>query len=174
MSALGLVETIGLVAAIEAADAMLKAANVHLLERNQVGSGLVTITVAGEVSAVKASVDAAAAAVKRLNPSALCSQHVIARPDAELGHVLALAPLPSPRQSSEHSFGSKPAIGVAVQAKEQGTPHDISQLKKMSLEKLRQVAKTVQGLLMTAEKAASANKKDLIEAIVTAHRQREE
>ena len=59
MLALGLVETRGLIAAIEGADAMLKAADVRLLEKNLATGGLVTITIAGEVSAVQASVDAA-------------------------------------------------------------------------------------------------------------------
>lgn len=88
MSALGLIETKGLIAAIESADAMLKAANVCLLERTQVGAGLVTITIAGEVAAVKASIDAAAAAVKRIEGAKIVSQHVIPRPDAEVDHII--------------------------------------------------------------------------------------
>ena len=66
MQAIGMVETKGLVAAIESSDAMLKAADVSLLDRTFVKGGLVNITVTGEVSAVKASVDAGAASVQRL------------------------------------------------------------------------------------------------------------
>ena len=62
--ALGLVETKGLVAAIEAADAMVKAANVRLMGKEKIGSGLVTVMVRGDVGAVKASVDAGAAAAE--------------------------------------------------------------------------------------------------------------
>ena len=76
--ALGLIETKGLVGAIEAADAMVKAANVKLIGRVQVGAGLVTVMVKGDVGAVKAAVDAGAAAAKRVGE--LFSVHVIPRP----------------------------------------------------------------------------------------------
>ncbi|WP_303649867.1 BMC domain-containing protein [Desulfobotulus pelophilus] len=89
MTALGLIETKGLLAAIEAADAMLKAADVRLLEKNLASGGLVTISVAGEVAAVKAAVDAGAAAVGRIRGGRVVSQHVIARPDKELGCIIA-------------------------------------------------------------------------------------
>ncbi len=88
MKALGLIETKGLVAAIESADAMLKAADVSLLDKSLVGAGLVTITVTGEVSAVQASVDAAVAAVNRLDGGTLVSKNVIPRPYAELECVI--------------------------------------------------------------------------------------
>ncbi len=92
MSALGLIETKGLLPAVEAADAMLKAADVRLLEKSLAGGGLVTITVAGETSAVKAAVDAGTAAVRRLTGAALVSTHVIPRPDEELARIIALTP----------------------------------------------------------------------------------
>lgn len=90
MTALGFIETKGLLAAIEGADAMLKAADVVLLEKNLAGGGLVTISVAGGVAAVKASVDAGVAAIHRIPGSILVSSHVIARPDAELERILAV------------------------------------------------------------------------------------
>ena len=80
--ALGLIETRGLVGAIEAADAMVKAANVTLAGKEQVRAGLVTIKVLGEVAAVKASVDAGAAAAQRVGE--LVSTHVIPQPDEQL------------------------------------------------------------------------------------------
>ncbi|MEY8000885.1 BMC domain-containing protein [Clostridium sp. Mt-5] len=80
MQALGLIETKGLVAAIESADAMLKAADVNILEKMYVGGGLVSIAVTGDVAAVKAAVEAGAAAVGMLNSTLLISQHVIPRP----------------------------------------------------------------------------------------------
>lgn len=93
MEAIGMIETKGLLAAIESADAMLKAAEVRLLERTFVGGGLVTITITGDVAAVKASIDAAAASVARLGQELLVSQHVIPRPHSELGETI-LSPIP--------------------------------------------------------------------------------
>lgn len=84
--ALGMVETRGLVGAIEAADAMVKAANVKLIGKEQIGSGLVTVMVRGDVGAVKASVDAGAAAAKRVGE--LVSVHVIPRPHDDVEGIL--------------------------------------------------------------------------------------
>ncbi len=84
--ALGMVETKGLVGAVEAADAMVKAANVTLLGKEKIGSGLVTVMVRGDVGAVKASVDAGAAAAKRVGE--LVSVHVIARPHDDVESIL--------------------------------------------------------------------------------------
>ena len=84
-NALGMVETKGLVGAIEAADAMVKAANVQLVGKEQVGGGLVTVMVRGDVGAVKAATDAGAAAEK---VGELISVHVIPRPHAEVDGIL--------------------------------------------------------------------------------------
>ena len=84
--ALGLIETRGFVGAVEAADAMVKAANVTLLGKERVGAGLVTVMVRGDVGAVKASVDAGAAAAKRVGE--LVSVHVIARPHDDVESLL--------------------------------------------------------------------------------------
>ena len=86
MKALGMIETRGLVAAIEAADAMVKAANVTLTEKEHVGGGLVTVMVRGDVGAVKAATDAGAAAAERVGE--LVSVHVIPRPHQELEEIL--------------------------------------------------------------------------------------
>jgi len=86
--ALGLVETKGLVAAIEAADAMLKASNVQLVGKERALAGLITIVVVGDVAAVKASVDAGAAAAQRVGE--LVSVHVIPRPDDQIGTILPI------------------------------------------------------------------------------------
>ena len=85
-NALGMIETKGLVAAIEAADAMVKAANVQLVGKEQVGGGLVTVLVRGDVGAVKAATDAGAAAAERVGE--LVSVHVIPRPHFEVDAVL--------------------------------------------------------------------------------------
>lgn len=84
--ALGLIETRGLVGAIEAADAMVKAANVYLIGREFVGGGLVTVMVRGDVGAVKAATDAGAAAAQRVGE--LISVHVIPRPHTEVESIL--------------------------------------------------------------------------------------
>lgn len=84
--ALGLVETRGYVAAVEAADAMVKAANVELVGRVQVGSGLVTIVVRGDVGAVKAATDAGAAAAEKVGE--IVSVHVIPRPHTDVERIL--------------------------------------------------------------------------------------
>jgi ethanolamine utilization protein EutM len=85
-NALGMIETRGLVGAIEAADAMVKAANVTLMGRTQVGGGLVTVMVRGDVGAVKAATDAGAAAAERVGE--LVSVHVIPRPHGEVESIL--------------------------------------------------------------------------------------
>ena len=86
MEALGMVETRGLVAAIEAADAMVKAANVVLIGSEKIGSGLVSVMVRGDVGAVKAAVDAGAAAAGSLGE--VIATHVIPRPHADVEKLL--------------------------------------------------------------------------------------
>ena len=84
--ALGMIETKGLVGSIEAADAMVKAANVTLIGKEFVGGGLVTVMVRGDVGAVKSATDAGAAAAQRVGE--LVSVHVIPRPHAEVEVIL--------------------------------------------------------------------------------------
>ena len=86
LQALGMVETKGLVGSIEAADAMVKAANVNLIGKVQVGGGLVTVMVRGDVGAVKAATDAGAAAASKVGE--LVSVHVIPRPHGEVEYIL--------------------------------------------------------------------------------------
>ncbi len=85
-NALGMVETKGLVGAIEAADAMVKSANVNLVGKEQVGGGLVTVMVRGDVGAVKAATDAGAAAAEKVGE--LVAVHVIPRPHTEVDAIL--------------------------------------------------------------------------------------
>ncbi len=232
MLALGLVETRGLLAAIEGADAMLKAADVRLLEKNLATGGLVTITIAGEVSAVQASVDAAKACIQRIAGSELISAHVIPRPDQELNSILLLDPDPNDPRDAEYFLPEKenttaqsgaaedsaPASSplsdavsetvsieiletpgeseelvvtefsatlsetdvTATEAENQASvPPDVAhpdaaRLKNMSLNRLRQLARTTDGLSMTEEAIASADKKSLIAAITRAFRKIEE
>ncbi|MDD7186688.1 MAG: BMC domain-containing protein [Clostridia bacterium] len=86
MEALGMVETRGLTAAIEAADSMVKAAQVTLIGTEKIGSGLVTVMVRGDVGAVKAAVEAGAANASRLGE--LVATHVIPRPHSDVEKIL--------------------------------------------------------------------------------------
>ena len=86
LDALGLIETRGLIGSIEAADAMVKAANVTLIGKEYIGAGYVTVMVRGDVGAVKAATDAGAAAAERVGE--LVSVHVIPRPHADLEQLL--------------------------------------------------------------------------------------
>lgn len=87
--ALGMIETRGLVGSIEAADAMVKAANVTLIGKEAIGGGYVTVMVRGDVGAVKAATEAGSAAAQRVGE--LVSVHVIPRPHAELDKILPKA-----------------------------------------------------------------------------------
>ena len=85
-NSLGMIETKGLIGAFESADAMVKSANVQLVGKEQVGGGLVTVMVRGDVGAVKAATDAGAAAAEKVGE--LISVHVIARPHTEVDVIL--------------------------------------------------------------------------------------
>lgn len=88
--ALGMVETLGLVASIEAADAMVKTANVQLIGKEKVQGGLITILVEGETAAVKSAIDAGAAAAQRVGQ--LISTHIIPRPDDQVDEIIGMKP----------------------------------------------------------------------------------
>jgi len=88
--ALGMIETRGLVGSVEAADAMVKAAQVTLIGKEKIGGGYVTVLVRGEVGAVKAATDAGAAAARRVGE--LVSVHVIPRPHDQVESILPLPP----------------------------------------------------------------------------------
>ena len=117
--ALGLIETKGLIALVEAADAMAKSANVEIEGYDQVGSGLVTISVRGDVGAVTAAVDAGAAAARRVGE--VISAHVIPRPHPELENMLPKGNGKSPRAygnyvnggDDSNAAGSTPAAAKA-------------------------------------------------------------
>lgn len=93
MQALGMIETKGLLATIEAADAMVKSANVNILEKIYIGGGYVSVTVTGDVGAVKSAVDAGISAVNKLDGNCLVSHHVIARPHYELDSIIETIPV---------------------------------------------------------------------------------
>ena len=99
-NSLGMIETKGLIGAIEAADAMVKSANVQLVGKEQVGGGLVTVMVRGDVGAVKAATDAGAAAASRVGE--LVSVHVIPRPHDDVEFIL-----PKGRSGGSTAAGGK-------------------------------------------------------------------
>ncbi len=105
MEALGMLETKGLVCLIEGVDAMLKAANVQMVGWEKVGSGLVTAFVVGDVAAVKAAVDAGAAAASRIGE--VVSVQVIPRPHEELVGVLSFAEAQASSQAGATSSPTK-------------------------------------------------------------------
>jgi len=147
VQALGLIETRGLVAAVESADAMLKAAEVKLLEKTIVGGGLISITVAGDVGAVKAAVEAGAAAVEQLNKNALVSQHVIPRPHESLEEIIIL----------EKTFVSKMENNVNIAA-------DLSEAESINLaEADPEVEERVQETEKDEEKENAASENALAE-----------
>lgn len=110
LEALGMVETKGFVGAVEAADAMVKAANVTLLGKEYIGAGYVTVFVRGDVGAVKAATDAGAAAARRVGE--LVSVHVIPRPHAEVERVLPVGRTGfSPDEQTQLPGGARGQLG---------------------------------------------------------------
>lgn len=193
MLALGLIETKGLIGAIDAADAMLKAADVRLLEKSLATGGLVTITIAGEVSAVQAAVDAAQASLARIEGVQCVSRHVIPRPDAELNGILLLrpreetpaaqpdpapaAPAATPREpaapAAEKIAKEGPAASSGAQSRANAAGFDPDKCKTMSMNKLRQLASSMK-VSLTREQIASAGRQTLMDAIDQAARKEKE
>lgn len=188
MKALGFIETRGLIGAVEAADAMVKAANVHLMGKTKVGSGLVTITVTGDVAAVRAAVDAGMASLQRIPGAVLVSEHVIPRPDESVSSILPAPEKDEKPQEPEQKEApelQKAAVvkktvtdkelktkGTKVSATVKGEEKipSASQLKKMTVGKLRKLARSMKNISLKDNEIGSAKKKDLIEAIINSNR----
>ncbi|MBR0597385.1 BMC domain-containing protein [Sinanaerobacter chloroacetimidivorans] len=182
MQALGLIETRGLVAAIESADAMLKAAEVSLLEKTHVGGGLVSIAVTGDVAAVKAAVEAGGAAVRQLNSTLLMSQHVIPRPHQELDDVIVAAtPLkedpaetPVEQENNTDVIPAEPQTdtveildelhkeAVDKIVLEYGLEKVIAELRKLKVVKLRNLAREYKDFGIAGRLISKADKQMLI------------
>lgn len=143
--ALGLIETRGLVGAVEAADAGLKAADVRLHGTERADAGLVTVKFVGDVAAVKAAVDAGAAAAERVGQ--LVSVHVIPRPSPELDLVLVDHEAPSP--------GSVPMAGGRV---------DMAQLEHEKVVVLRTMARRIPAFPIKGRDVARAGRDELLAA----------
>lgn len=188
MNALGMIETRGLVASIEAADAMVKAASVTLISKTHVGGGLVTVMVEGDVGAVKAATDAGAAAAERVGE--LISVHVIPRPAADVAHILDRRPEPKPEPEPEPPAPEpepepevpepEPEEAAHTEEIKEEQPEeahaekiDLSELTpealgKMTVAKLRIVARELGTTGMSRRDIRFAKKEDLIERITKA------
>lgn len=196
-SALGLIETYGFVGAVEAADAALKAAEVYLVDLTKVKGGIMTLTLQGEVSAVKASVDAGAASAERLG--VLLSSHVIARLDEEVWPMV-LPPAPAPEEGPEDPKDPQEPNDIEstdISSPLEDQPEDIPQepfeeegspvlqkplpkqeffrkamLEKLKVVELRRVARTVDGIAIPKNQIKYANKETLMREIMKAQERR--
>ena len=126
--AIGLIETRGLVGGVEAADAMVKSADVVMISKAYIGSGLVTVICQGEVAAVKSAVDAGSAAAKRV--SEVLSTHVIARPHPELDKIISGKCVRTGRGTFPKSRTPKPAPKNAAAPKPAASSTDKKTEKK--------------------------------------------
>lgn len=171
MDALGLIETRGLLPAIEGADAMLKAANVRLLNRIFTGGGLVTIMILGDVGAVRASVDAGAAAVKRIKASLLISEHVIPRPHDQIGEILKEKKddpgETESREKAENILKTEiPDLNreqLDTLFREKGLSEVLELIEKQAVVKLRKLAREYKDFGILGREISNAGKKQLTE-----------
>ena len=186
MKALGMIELYGYLAAVEALDSALKAANVSSLGATKVGGGLVTVMVEGDVGAVKASMDAAASAAERVGE--VISVHVIPRPHESVGEMLKPPTPPAPEKSPEPDPEPKPELKLEPEAEAvpeaSETPiaevsdnavieepvkaesYTEEMLEKMSVSKLRTIARELQVNNMTREQIRFGKKTELIQNIL--------
>lgn len=172
-----MIEVYGYLAAVEALDSALKAANVSLIDTVKVKGGLVTVLVEGEVGAVKAALDASAAAAERVGK--VFSVHVIPRPAEEVSRMLTINPAhPQWRRSDGDSEGEGPAAEIPMEM--QGTPAEANlpeedvratgftseQLAQMTVVELRKLARDIEITNLTRQQIRFAKKQELIHAIL--------
>ncbi|TLY27248.1 MAG: BMC domain-containing protein [Ignavibacteria bacterium] len=188
--ALGLIETRGLVGAIEAADAATKAADVTLVGKERADAGLMTIKLKGDVAAIRAAVDAGAAAAQRVGE--LVSAHVIPRPDDETEILIypppwqtkekpaaqeRRAPRRQPRARKEQSIREQmpeaepeipepeePSGPAMVMSEDEETYRQ--QLRNMTVHELRRYARSVKGLPIHGREISRANREALIDRLI--------
>ena len=164
--ALGMVETRGLVGSIEAADVMVKTANVHVLGTEYIKNGFVTVEVIGEVAAVQAAVDAARASASRIGE--VISTHVIPRPAEEIEPILkkemerGTSPPHEEEESEEGEEAFEPELFVASKDDKEYR----AQLEEMTVHQLRSLARTVPGLSIAGREISMANKETLISELM--------
>lgn len=160
--ALGLIETRGLVGAIEAADAALKTAHVQFAGQERIDEGFITIKIIGETAAVRAAVDAAAQAAQRTGE--LVSVHVIPRPHDELVRVM-----PEIRSSDaeENYTGIQSKSASSTETDEHAKEYK-DQLDKLTVHQLRTLARSIENLSIQGRQISMANKKQLIDELLRA------
>ncbi|OGU54769.1 MAG: hypothetical protein A2V66_08380 [Ignavibacteria bacterium RBG_13_36_8] len=168
--ALGLIETKGLVGAIEAADAMVKTANVRLVSKEKVTGGLMVVKVIGETAAVKASVDAGAAAAQRVGE--LVSAHVIPRPDDQIENLIFDSSLQivkrgptviktSKRKEDVTLFDEEEKIEKADYG-ELEIPSE-EELEKLNVHELRRLARGYENFPIKGREISRANRQELLD-----------
>ncbi len=171
--ALGLVETRGLVAAIEAADAMVKTANVVLVGKEQTNPALITIKVVGETAAVRASVEAGAAAAQRVGE--LVSKHVIPRPAEGMDDLIYVSGSRTQPDVEDELRGgrfeeveeSEPEVPYAMpEGLTEEQKEYYNSLEAMTVHELRRFARNVQGLKIYGREISRANKPQLLEELM--------
>jgi len=189
MKAIGMIETNGLLASIEAADAMLKAANVTLLSKERTGGGLMTVLVTGDVGAVKAAVDAGIAAAAKVGK--VLSSHVIPRPHEEVADMLQEqhnpaapaatrqedAPLSPEEQPAEPEQPTGPEQPEQTEEAESEPSDSIpSELRKteeelqaMKVVELRSLLRKLPHKTLTPEEIKYANRETLLQDIRRAY-----
>lgn len=181
MKALGMIELYGYLAAVEALDSALKAANVSSLGATKVGGGLVTVLVEGDVGAVKASMDAAASAAERVGE--VISVHVIPRPHESVGNMIK-PPTPSaPEDVKASSVDAEPELKPEPEAESEAAAVEVPDdaavtepaesegytqelLEGLSVSKLRTIARELQVDNMTREQIRFGKKNELIQNIL--------
>lgn len=178
--AFGMVETRGLVGAIEAADAMVKTANVRLIGKERTDPALITVKIIGDTAAVRSAVEAGAAAAQRVGQ--LVSKHVIPRPaegvedlvfaksilsEQEISALVERGILPLPR--AEQAEAPEPDEDVEF-SPPQSTEREqyLEELKSMSVHQLRSYARGVKGLSIYGREISMANKEELLDELMKA------
>ena len=167
--ALGMVETRGLVGSIEAADVIVKTANVHILGTEYIKNGLVTVKIIGEVAAVKAAVDAGRAAAARVGQ--VVSTHVIPRPAADLESILKKIQTPARiEEQTPKARKEKPKTTPSDQQTLIVASTDLDdyrkQLETMTVPQLRTVARNEGGLGIAGRQISKANKEQLVHELL--------
>ena len=192
MKALGMIEVKGRLGAVEALDASLKAANVSLVNMIKVGGGLTSVFVEGDVGAVKASVDAGAAAAERV--SELISIHVIPRPDRSVREMLEREPVeavieeeeedltepeepaePAPVVTMAEETAREEAVTEETVIEETAEEEPVAEADEENLENhtvgdLRRIARATEGIKLSKQEIKFAKKDELIKAIEDAEK----
>ncbi|MEW6062012.1 MAG: BMC domain-containing protein [Bacteroidota bacterium] len=174
--ALGLVETKGLVGAIEAADAMVKTANVQLIGKERTDPAMITIKILGETAAVRSAVEAGAAAAQRVGQ--LVSKHVIPRPaenmeelvfaksflsEEEIARLTGTIPEPQENESPQTVSATSPPSTSSPDKEKY-----LAELEAMTVHQLRNYARGVEGLSIYGRQISMANKEELIQELMKA------